>query len=83
MLFLGTHNNKNLEEELNNSYKEGMIQWESRSSNRSSFWKLFDQYNQILETIASDKDKLLQLKTETSLMIHSSNINKLAKKYTL
>lgn len=83
LLFLGTHNNKNLEEELNSSYKEGMSQWESRSSNRSSFWKLFDQYNQILETIASDKDKLLQLKTETSLMIHSSNINKLAKKYTL
>lgn len=83
LIFLGTNNNENLETELKNTYKEGMMDFASRSTNRLEFWKIFDDYNDLISPISQDKKKFLQLKDEVKLNIHANNITNIAQKYTL
>ncbi|MGQ1787991.1 DEAD/DEAH box helicase [Saccharicrinis sp. GN24d3] len=83
LFYLGTNNNDILVEELTNSYKDGVMEFEKRTEDKLAFWDLFEVYNSILEPISTDKTFLLQLKSEVSLAIHANKISNIATKYTL
>lgn len=83
LFFLGTNQNEILEQELTDSYKNGLIEFEKRFEDKLEFWDLFEDYNAILNPIARDKTILVQLKSEVSLEIHANTINNIATKYTI
>ncbi|MCU4177304.1 DEAD/DEAH box helicase [Carboxylicivirga sp. N1Y90] len=83
LFFLGTNNNDILVAELSDSYKNGLMEFEKRFTNKLEFWQLFEDYNTFLHQIATEKPFFLQLKSEVSLAIHANNISNIATKYTL
>ena len=80
IFFLGTNNNENLEKEVVESYKEGMIGFITRMDNSFEFWNLFNQYNEVISQF-SNKKQLLELKTEVSLTIHARKLRNITEKY--
>lgn len=83
LFFLGTNQNDILEQELTDSYKDGLFEFEKRFEDKLEFWDLFEDYNGILKSIVRDKSIFLQLKSEVSLEIHANTINNIATKYTI
>jgi len=49
IFFLGTNNNENLENEVVESYKEGMFGFAERTKELTQFFILFDNYNKIIK----------------------------------
>jgi len=80
LLYLGTQGNENLENELLNSYKEGMEEFENRIEDSSEFWNLFENYNAAIKQF-SDKKQLSQLKNDTMLTIHGNKLKNITDKY--
>lgn len=80
IFFLGTNNNENLEKEMLESYKEGMLEFAKRMmSHLTDFWVLFEEYNEILKPFSGVK--LDKFKTEVALSVHSQEIINLKDKY--
>lgn len=81
IFFLGTNNNENLENEVLESYKEGMLGFAEREKELVDFWELFEKYNQILKPFSNNK--LKELKAEITLKIHNNRLKKITSKYTV
>jgi hypothetical protein len=81
LAYLGTHNNENLEQELERSYKEGMIGFYERMENKKQFWDMiFMIYNTIIANHMNE-EILNKFSSEIELLVHSNEINKITKKY--
>lgn len=81
IFYLGTNNNENLEKEVVNSYKEGMLGFAERIENLEQFWILFENYNKLI-TSDQNKERLSVLKQEIILMVHGNIVKKITNKYT-
>lgn len=79
IFFLGTNNNENLENEVIESYKEGMLGFAEREKELVNFWELFAKYNQILKPFSNSK--LDKLKDEITLKIHNNKFKIITSKY--
>lgn len=80
IFYLGTNNNENLEREVIESYKDGMLGFHVRIGNSFEFMRLFDLYNNIISQF-SDNKQLLELKNEVSFMILAREIKNITDKY--
>jgi len=81
LFFLGTNNNENLLQELEDSYKDGMIELNQQADTPNEFWSFFDQFNDAIAPF-SDDDMLKRLAVEISLTLHGEYLNDITKKYT-
>ncbi len=82
LMFLGTNNNKVLEEELGNMYLDGMIEFYKRTPH-DEFWNnVFDRFNQNEYVAAYFKDNGTLLKSAVTLEIHKEELRKTTNKYT-
>jgi len=83
LMFLGTKNNENLERELENSYKEGMIEFYSRLEDKTIFInKILDSYNRIiLNNTTFEQKKLDEFRQDILLDIHLNEFYKINKRY--
>lgn len=84
LMFLGTKNNENLEQELENSYKEGMFEFYTRMEDKKQFWSsLLNPYNEyILRHTTFSPDIIKKWTDEVNAIVHIKEFNKIAKKYT-
>ena len=80
LLFLKTKKNPNLEKELEDSYLEGMEEFELRSDDPLEFWEMFENFNVKVRKF-SDKKQLEKLKHQAMLEIHGKQLNQLTEKY--
>ena len=83
LFYLGTNNNKSLEQELYVSYRDGLIGFFNKIENSKIYWNFFEIYNNTIIEKAKDypKEKLEDLKNEIILTIHASLIRKITDKY--
>lgn len=79
IFFLGTNANENLEREVIESYKEGMLGFAERENNLANFWHIFNKYNLLLKPFSSGK--LDELKEEITVKIHHDKFKKITSKY--
>lgn len=79
VFYLGTNNNENLEYEMIESYKEGMLGFAEREKKLSDFWELFEKYNMDLNPYSNGK--LEEIKKEVLLKIHNNQLKKITSKY--
>jgi superfamily II DNA helicase RecQ len=79
IFFLGTNNNENLEREVIESYKDGMLGFAERENDLANFWEIFNNYNLILKPFSDGK--LAELKNEISVKIHQNKFKKITSKY--
>ncbi|HRH02323.1 MAG TPA: DEAD/DEAH box helicase [Bacteroidia bacterium] len=79
IFFLGTNANENLERELIESYKEGMLGFAERENNLANFWHIFNKYNLLLKPFSSGK--LDELMEEITVKIHHNKFKKITSKY--
>jgi len=79
IFFLGINNNENLEKEVIESYKDGMLGFAEREKNLSNFWKIFNSYNLILKPFSDNR--LEELRDEITLKIHQNKFNNITLKY--
>lgn len=79
ILFLGTNRNENLERELIESYKEGMLGFAERENNFTKFLEIFNNYNFLLKPFSTCK--LDELKNEILVQIHHDKLKKITSKY--
>ena len=80
LVYLGTKQNKNLENQVTLKYSEAFLDSYERAVNSSEFWNLFEDFNSKIE-IYMEPEKFKVLSTETRLLIHSKNLAKLTSKY--
>ncbi len=76
LFYLGTRNNKNLEKELVESYKNGMVEILNRNNDFSYFMTVFNNYNSIIPNI-DNKIKELALSEA-----HNLKFKQITSKYT-
>lgn len=82
ILFLGTNKNENLEKEVVESYKDGMLEFAKRADRENKLHEFWDWYNEYNEKIKSfSNDKLDNLKNEISLIINQDKLEKITSKY--
>lgn len=83
--FLGTNNNEVLEQELENSYKEGYRDFYSSSNKKELFYENIETFKQKLKVNHISKKMLKEMhnwETECELDIHQSWLNNFTKSYT-
>ncbi len=80
LAYLGTKKNKNLENQLALKYSEAFMDSYDRTDDYDSFWKSFEEYNNLIKIYMTPKD-LEVLTTETAFLIHSKNLSNLTTKY--
>lgn len=81
LFFLGTNNNENLENEVVESYKEGMFGFAERTKELTQFFILFDNYNKIIKPFSNNK--IEELRDEIILNIHSNKLKIITSKYLI
>lgn len=83
--YIGTNNNEVLEQELENSYKEGYRDFYSSSNKKELFYENIETFKQKLEVNHISKKMLKEMhnwETECELDIHKSWLNNFTKSYT-
>jgi len=83
--YLGTNNNEVLEQELENSYKEGYRDFYSQSPDKELFYENIETFKQKLKVNHISKKMLKEMhnwETECELYIHQSWLNNFTKSYT-
>lgn len=81
LMFLGTNNNRVLQEELEEFYVSGMLEFYKRSK-RQSFWKvIFDKFNSDPNVSNFFRDNGELLKSLAALEIHKLELSKIKNKY--
>jgi hypothetical protein len=80
-MFLGTRNNENLEQELESSYKDGMLGFYARLDNNKKFKS--EVFNPFKQNINSNEynEKMGNWDNEIEMVIHSNEINNIADNY--
>jgi superfamily II DNA helicase RecQ len=79
IFFLGTNNNENLEKEVIESYKDGMLGFAEREIDLALFWEQFNNFNLLLKPFSNGK--LDELKNEITVKIHHDKFKKITSKY--
>ncbi len=79
IFFLGTNNNENLEREVIESYKDGMLGFAERENDLVKFLEIFNNYNLLLKPFSNGK--LTELKNEITVKIHHNKFKKITSKY--
>lgn len=84
LLFLGTNNNEALEEELINSYSDGINGFYESTNNYRDFWSFFEDFHYAVSEKANEYPikNLINLKDELIAALHLKIIESLTKKYT-
>jgi ATP-dependent DNA helicase RecQ len=84
LFYLGTNKNETLEDELRNSYQEGLNRFSDPTSNYIDFWNFFDGFNKnITEKAREFSDvKFNDMKEKATIAIHAKIIRSLTNKYT-
>ena len=81
-IFLGTNNNKVLEDELANMYIDGMKEF-YKQTNPKEFWSgIFDKFNQNEYVAAYFRDNGTLLQSAAALEIHKEELRNIINKYT-
>jgi superfamily II DNA helicase RecQ len=80
LAYMGTKNNKGLQEQIVTRYSEGMTEFSARMETQESFWELFNKFNYYLEGNIKKND-LKTLIDETTFLIHSSQFRSIKNKY--
>ena len=83
--YIGTNNNEVLEQELENSYKEGYRDFYSSSNKKELFYENIETFKQKLKVNHISKKMLKEMhnwETECELDIHKSWLNNFTKSYT-
>lgn len=80
LAYMGTKNNKGLQEQIVTRYSEGMTEFSARMATQESFWELFNKFNYYLEGNIKKND-LKTLIDETTFLIHSSQFRSIKNKY--
>lgn len=83
--YLGTNNNEVLEQELENSYKEGYLDFYSSSTNKELFYENIETFKQKLKLNHISKRMLKEMhnwEVECELNIHQNWLNNFTKSYT-
>lgn len=83
--YIGTNNNEVLEQELENSYKEGYRDFYSSSNKKELFYENIETFKQKLKVNHISKKMLKEMhnwETECELDIHQSWLNNFTKSYT-
>ena len=81
LMFLGTNNNRVLQDELEEFYVSGMLEFFKRS-NRQNFWKeIFDKFNNDPNVSNFFRDTGGLLKSLAALEIHKLELSKIKNKY--
>jgi hypothetical protein len=84
LMFLGTSNSRVLQDELEEFYVSGMLEFYKRSkrSNRQGFWKeIFDKFNNAPNVSNFFRDNGELLKSLATLEIHKLELSKIKNKY--
>ncbi len=81
IFYLGTNNNENLEKEVIESYKEGVLGFADREKDLPAFFSLFHQYNDFIKPYAGIA--IEKIKHEVVLRIHSNKLQNITHKYTV
>jgi len=79
--YLGIKGNKNLADELNRNYREGMEEMAERLGNTDQFWQLFVTYNEKIQKLRVEEN-IDPLIAETKLCIHANKLKEIVFKYT-
>lgn len=80
LVYLGTRGNKNLENQLETKYNNGMLELFHRHDNNTGFWMVFEKYNRVVNQYA--EFKILNEYQETvKLLIHSELLNNITSQY--
>ncbi|WP_020534912.1 DEAD/DEAH box helicase [Lewinella cohaerens] len=80
LAYLGVENNQNLRKSLKQRYTEGMIDFSERFTNLHLFWEVFTRFNEFLSSYLDDAT-FEALVTETTLLLHVGQLNKIKDKY--
>ena len=81
-MFLGTNNNKVLEDELTNMYIDGMKEF-YKQADPKDFWSgIFDKFNQNEFVAAYFRDNGTLLQSTAALEIHKEELRNINNKYT-
>ncbi len=83
--YLGTNNNEVLEQELENSYKEGYRDFYTSNNNKELFYENIEIFKQKLQLNHISKKMLREMhywETECELDIHQNWLNNFTKSYT-
>jgi ATP-dependent DNA helicase RecQ len=81
LFYLGTNNNQTLDEELQRSYKDGLIGFSETVSNYEDFWNFFEDFHTGIKEKAREIEKLNDIKEEITASIHAKIIRSLTNKY--
>jgi len=80
LAYLGVENNQNLKKSLEQRYTEGMIDFSERFTDLNLFWEVFTRFNEFLSSHLDDATFEV-LVTETTLLLHVGQLNKIKDKY--
>jgi hypothetical protein len=83
LFYLGTNNNETLENELIESYSNGLHGFKERENNIVEFWQFFDKLNTEIDKRAKDfpNQQFIEIKNIINLQIHSEIIKEITNKY--
>ena len=83
LFYLGTNNNKILENELVESYSNGLFGFKERANSIAEFWRFFDRLNSEIGNRAKDfpNKQFIEIKNLVNLEIHSEIIKEITNKY--
>jgi len=82
LCYLGTKDNRNLEDELERSYSEGMLELADRMNYRQNFWEVFITFNEKVSSFIQPI-VLEKLINGVRLAVHGKRLNEIVQKYTL
>lgn len=81
LLFLDIKDNERLQEEMEQSYIEGMVVFYEITDNKISFWnEVFEKFNKSVSSYA-DKNTIKELAKKAMMYIHTNEIDSITKKY--
>jgi len=82
LCYLGTKDNRNLEDDLERSYGDGMLEMANRLNYGQEFWGVFTSFNDKIFTFVQPRffEKLVN---GTRLSIHGKKLNEIVQKYTV
>jgi ATP-dependent DNA helicase RecQ len=83
LFYLGINNNEILEDELIESYSNGLFGFKERENNIVNFWRFFDKLNSEIDGKAKDfpNNQLIDIKNTINLEIHAKIIKEITNKY--
>ena len=83
LFYLGTNNNEMLNNELVESYSNGLFGFKEREKNIVEFWQFFNKLNTEIDGRAKDfpNQQFVEIKNLINLEIHAEIINEITNKY--